>query len=143
MRSKLQGFSSAFPGGWPGVGLLLLRAALGVTAAIQAGAYIGHNNPTPATWAIGLLAIASGSSLLIGFLTPVASVLVGLVAIFVAMSSFPLTAPNLLDAALPTVFLVVVAAAVVFLGPGALSLDARRFGRREIIIPRIAPSPKP
>ena len=143
MKSKLQGFSSAFPGGWPGVGLLLLRAALGVTVVIQAGVFIGHNNPTPTTWTIGLLAIVSGSSLSIGFLTPVASVLVGVAAIFVAMSSFPLTPSNLLGAALPTVFLVVVAAAVVFLGPGALSLDARRFGRREIIIPRIAPSAKP
>jgi hypothetical protein len=28
-----------------------------------------------------------------------------------------------------------IAVAVIFLGPGALSLDARLFGRREIIIP--------
>jgi hypothetical protein len=35
-----------------------------------------------------------------------------------------------------------IAAALVLLGPGALSLDARWFGRREIIIPPAAPSAK-
>jgi hypothetical protein len=33
-------------------------------------------------------------------------------------------------------FLVAVAAALVLLGPGALSIDARLFGRREIVVPR-------
>jgi uncharacterized membrane protein YphA (DoxX/SURF4 family) len=140
MRNKLQGFSSAFPGGWPGIGLLLLRAALGITAFIQGAVYIG-GNPTPITSIVGLFAIASGGLLLIGFFTPVACVLAGLAALFLAILSFPSrTSPNLFDAALPTVLLIVVAAAVVFLGPGALSLDARRFGRREIIIPRTPPS---
>jgi hypothetical protein len=32
--------------------------------------------------------------------------------------------------------------AVVFLGPGAFSLDARLFGRREIIIPPVSRSPR-
>src|SRR5216684_708669 len=130
MRSRLQQFSSAFPGGWPGVGLLLLRLAVGLTAVIEGAVHIGRDNPTLLMWVVGLLAIASGSCLLAGFLTPVACVLVGLAAICLAFSSFPSPAPDLFNAALPTVLLVVVAAAVVFLGPGALSLDARRFGRR-------------
>jgi hypothetical protein len=41
-----------------------------------------------------------------------------------------------LDDWLTMVFIVVVVAAIILLGPGSLSLDARLFGRREIIIPR-------
>jgi len=136
----MQQFSSAFPGGWPGVGLLLLRAEVGLTAVIQGAAYVGLDNPTLGTWIIGLLSIAGGASLLIGFLTPVACVVVGLAAICIVFSSNPASAPSLFNAILPTLLLVVVAVAVVLLGPGALSLDARRFGRREIIIPRSPPS---
>jgi hypothetical protein len=46
----------------------------------------------------------------------------------------------LLDTKWIVALVLAVAAAVVPLGPGALSLDARLFGRREIIIPR---SPRP
>ena len=35
----------------------------------------------------------------------------------------------------PLIFAGIMAAAIVFLGPGAFSVDARLFGRREIIIP--------
>src|SRR5437879_3975353 len=124
MRSNLQRFPSAFPGGCPGVGLLLLRAAVGVTAVVQGGVYFGRDNPTLVTWTISLVAIASGSALLIGFLTPVAGVIVGLATVFLSISSFPAAIPNLFDANLPTVLVVVMATALVFLGPGALSLDA-------------------
>jgi hypothetical protein len=36
---------------------------------------------------------------------------------------------------LPNVFLLITTAAILFLGPGAFSLDARMFGRREMVIP--------
>jgi len=32
---------------------------------------------------------------------------------------------------------------IALLGPGAFSIDARRFGRREILIPHTPPRPKP
>lgn len=66
-----------FPVAWPGLGLLLLRAA-------------------------GWLAVASGALLLIGILTPAAGILVALGAIGVALSWFPAPASNLFDAKLPT-----------------------------------------
>jgi uncharacterized membrane protein YphA (DoxX/SURF4 family) len=114
-----------------------------VTAVVQGGVYLAErNNPTFGTWALGLLAVASGASLLIGFLTPVASALVGLGSSGLALSWLPATHPNLLEARLATIFIVMVAAAIIFLGPGAFSLDSYFFGRREIIIPPASGSPK-
>jgi uncharacterized membrane protein YphA (DoxX/SURF4 family) len=79
--------------------------------------------------------VASGVSLLIGFLTPLASALAALGAVGVALSWFPSPASNLFNAPLPAILDVVVCAAIVFLGPGNASVDRRLFGRREIIIP--------
>lgn len=87
------------------------------------------------TFALGALAAASGASLLIGFLTPF-GVVAGLVAIGLALWRPPPGTPVLLNGKLAALLVVVVAAAVGLLGPGALSLDARLFGRREIRIPR-------
>jgi len=89
-----------------------------------------------------LLAIVIGTLLLIGFLTPVAGALAALDALGLTLSWVPAPASNLFDAKLPTVLVVVVSAAIVFLGPGAISLDARLFGRREIIIPHVTRLPE-
>src|SRR5882724_6119256 len=77
--SPVQRLFPAFPSGWPGIGLLLLRAAAGV-----------------------------------------------------ALSLLPRSIPNVLGGLPATVFAALMAAAVVLLGPGAYSLDARLFGRREV-----------
>ena len=129
-------FCSTYPGGKPGIGLLLLRAAVGVTAIAQGGVYLsepGHS--TVGMWIVGLLVIASGALLLIGFLTKSAGVVVGLSSIGVALSLAPVPALNLFDTKLSIIFVIVIAAAIILLGPGAFSLDSRLFGRREIIIP--------
>jgi uncharacterized membrane protein YphA (DoxX/SURF4 family) len=134
---------STFPGGWPGAGLLLLRAAIGVTTIIQGGLYLADlDNLTVEAATVGLVAITTGVLLLVGFLTPVAGALVGLGTLGIGLAWFPAAARNLFDAKLPTVFAVIISAAIVFLGPGALSIDARLFGRREIIIPPISRLPR-
>ena len=137
-------FYSAFPRGRPGVGLLLLRAAVGLSAVVQGGIYLAdRGDPILATWVAGALALVSGALLLVGLLTPLAGILAGLGDVSVALSWFPAPAPNLLDGTVCILFLVVMAAAIVLLGPGAFSLDARLFGRREIVIPRSSRPPKP
>jgi hypothetical protein len=126
---------STFPDGRPGAGLLLLRGAVGGTLLVLGGTCLAYAGQ--AGWwslAVGLLAAASGTSLLIGFLTPL-GVLAGLVSIGLALSWPPLGTPVLLNGKLAALLVVVAAAAVALLGPGALSLDARLFGRREISIP--------
>jgi hypothetical protein len=140
----LQRLFSTFPGGWPGVGLLLLRACIGITALVQGALCLfGGGAATVTTWIAGLLAITSGASLLIGFLTPVAGVLVGLGALGITLSWFRLSTESLLEAKLSTVFAVTMTAAIGCLGPGAFSIDARLFGRREIIISHTPRTKKP
>lgn len=94
------------------------------------------------TGAAGVAAVASGALLSIGFLTPVAGTLVGFGTLGMALAWFPAATPNLFDAKLPSVLAVAMSAAIVFLGPGAFSIDARLFGRREIIIPPVSRSPR-
>lgn len=138
----LQRLFSTFPSGRRGVGLLLLRLAVGAAALFQGGANLAASHTATATSVGGLAALAIGAALLVGFLTPVAGGLVALGEIGQALSWFPQLPENPFEAKLVTVFVAVVSAAIIFLGPGALSLDARLFGRREIIIPRSPERPK-
>lgn len=92
-------------------------------------------DPTVATWTLGLLAVTSGTSLLVGFLTPGAGAVAGVSTILIAVTWIPLPASNLLIDKGAALFVMADAAALVLLGPGAHSMDAYLFGRREIIIP--------
>jgi hypothetical protein len=115
---------SVFPTGAPGIALLILRVAL--AAAILDGCFDAINL---AVLPLVCLALAAQSLLLcLGLLTPVVSVIA---------CAFELTALFVrghIDArfiALSSLN----AAVIALLGPGAYSLDARRFGRREILLP--------
>jgi uncharacterized membrane protein YphA (DoxX/SURF4 family) len=108
---------------------------LGIAVLVQGGFYLGEPNPTPVTWCAGFAALAAGALLAIGFLTPLASAIAGLVAIGIALSLIPAGTRTLFDAALPVILAATMLVATLLLGPGAFSVDARLFGRREIIIP--------
>jgi uncharacterized membrane protein YphA (DoxX/SURF4 family) len=71
-----------------------------------------------------------GALLLTGFITPLAAAIICLDVSREAISTAKWTH-------VPVIF---VAAAIFLLGPGSISIDARLFGRREIIIP---PHPRP
>jgi uncharacterized membrane protein YphA (DoxX/SURF4 family) len=122
---------------------LLLRIAVGVTAIVQGVVYLNDGgNPALRAWIPGLLLLASGVALAVGFLTPIAGVVVALGILSSTLSWFRAPAASLFETRLTTILMVTMAAAIVLLGPGALSLDARLFGRREIIIPSSARLPK-
>src|SRR5580704_1441891 len=94
-KGRLQRLFSSFPGGWPGVGLFLLRGAIGVVALIQGGYYLSDAaHSTIGIW-LGLLGLAAGGSLLAGLLTPIAGVVVGLDALGAGFSVLPAPAANL------------------------------------------------
>jgi uncharacterized membrane protein YphA (DoxX/SURF4 family) len=132
-----------FPSGPPGVGLLLLRFAVGLIALGEGVGYLTGRGPTLKMYAFGLAALVIGSSLLIGFLTPKAAVLAGGGSIAIALSWLPAPTLNPCGSKLGAAGVVVMAAALACLGPGAFSLDARRFGRREIVVPHIPRPPRP
>lgn len=137
----MQRLFSAFPDGWPGVGLLVLRIVVGATAAVQGVAHlVASGSPSPATWCMGGLAIASGALVFVGFLTPGTGTILGLsIALFWYL---PRAAGAYLDG-MGTMLMVADAAAIALLGPGAFSVDALLFGRREILIPRESPARRP
>ena len=124
----MQKLFSAFPGGWPGLGLLLLRALVGVTLIAQSLAYIGSTKLSLLSWVVTALVLIIASCLLVGFMTPVAAIVIGLGAIALAASHVFQTNQMLLN-------VIVLTIAIALLGPGAFSIDARMFGRREILIP--------
>ena len=91
---------------------------------------------------LAFVAVGSGVSVLIGFLTPVGSVVAALVSAGTALSWLPELPSDLLQRRPDAAFVAVIALALAFLGPGGCSIDARLFGRREIVIPQVPRSPK-
>ena len=91
------------------------------------------------TWLLGSIAFGAGVLLLIGLLTPIAGAIVGIGAIGIGFSLLPVCTPNLFNSMLPIAFGAIMLVAIILLGPGAFSVDARLFGRREIIIPPMSP----
>lgn len=89
-----------------------------------------------------LVLTVSGACLLVGFLTPCVSVLIGIAILANAISLLPPPAGNVFDGKLASFEMIVLAAAMALLGPGAFSVDARLFGRREIVIPASSRRPK-
>ena len=132
----MQRLFSTFPDGSPGVGLLLLRTAAGVAAVLEGSVYLsGRSGATTGAWAVGVGAVASGTFLLLGFLTPFAGLLVASGSAAFAFGWLLPPTPNPADQRLTAFFVFIVAVAIVCLGPGARSLDCYLFGRREIVIP--------
>ena len=120
----MQRLFSTFPGGLPGTGLVLLRAAAAIPL-VHAGLL------TAASTSPVILEVATSAAailLLIGLWTPVAGAVI-------AVAQLGLAASHL---AAPWTFVhfAALGAALAMLGPGGCSLDARLFGRKQIQIPR-------
>ena len=131
----MQKLFSTFPSEWPGIGLLLLRALVGCSLIVQGVAYVQSPNRGLAVWGIAALTLAAGAFLLAGLMTPFVAGLVTMSGIGIALSWIPLPIQDLFDSYLAIINLIVLSLAITLLGPGAFSLDARMFGRREITIP--------
>ena len=79
--------------------------------------------------------LALGALLLGGLMTPLAALIVALGGIAISFSVVPLPDQDFFSGNLAIINLIVLALALAALGPGAFSLDAWMFGRREITIP--------
>ena len=115
---------STFPSQWPGVGLLLLRALVGYSLIARGMAYVRMPDDFVA-WGLAALTFVGAAFLLLGLMTPLVALLVAVGGIGVALFDNYLAIINLIGLSI----------AIALLGPGAFSLDARMFGRREITIP--------
>lgn len=131
----MQRLFSAFPGGRTGIALLLLRAVLGSALMFQGGFCLREPDAPPAAWFAGIAALVAGALLLLGYMTPIVglSVVVGCLGIFLGL--VPGGLPTFFDTKPAFVFAITMLLALILIGPGAFSVDARLFGRREIIIP--------
>lgn len=119
----------------PGAGLVLLRAIAGA-ALVYSGSihFMVLQEPKALTLILGVLSMLCGLFLLLGLLTSIVCGVAALISLATALSVMPVHGLNVTSSKLSAVFTAVIAVALLCLGPGAYSLDARRHGRREIII---------
>jgi uncharacterized membrane protein YphA (DoxX/SURF4 family) len=133
-RFGLQRLFSSFPNGAPGLGLLLLRLAVGASLLVES--VHAASDRVAASWsgALAALSIADACALVTGTLTPAAGLLAAALSLVhrLALSE----AGGGLDDTATLALLLVMSVTVALLGPGAYSVDARLFGRREIVVPR-------
>ncbi|HET6861597.1 MAG TPA: hypothetical protein VFH91_01075 [Pyrinomonadaceae bacterium] len=134
LEPSLQRLFSSFPNGAPGFALFFLRALVSITLFVQAANYLRTPEINLSGWIVMSAMAIVGLCFALGFMTPLMSSVLVLGALAIGLSWVPSPSQNLLDTQFSIVNLVVVAAAIGALGPGAFSLDARMFGRREIRI---------
>ena len=140
---QLHRLFSAFPAGLPGVGLLLLRVVVG--AALVAHGVLCLVSSDRITLVVSVstaLLLLSGGCLVIGFLTPILSLLAGLECLGIVWSWFPFQLLSPFESKLALAPIIAMSAAIALLGPGAFSLDARLFGWKEIVIPPASRPPQ-
>lgn len=116
-----------FPQGGPGIGLFLLRlAAAGMFALNLTHRFNFSSNAVQ--WLIVSLIGLISLGLLVGFLTPILAI----IACIAAVANLVLA-----DQPVDVVYLIRIStsAALVLLGPGAYSVDARLFGLRVTVVP--------
>lgn len=135
---------TTFPGGKSGIGLLFLRivagvatAAYGVILLISLETIKQTQFPYVVCLILSLVLISGSVFLMLGLMMPFITVLIALCMVievylrFIQVSPLEVSDFNLIG----LLMLLSILIALVFLGPGAFSVDARLFGRRRIFIP--------
>jgi uncharacterized membrane protein YphA (DoxX/SURF4 family) len=115
--------------------LVLLRLTLGLTG-IAEGVSVATGGSDLASRCLGILLGSAGAFVAIGLFTSVSAMAAAMSILCGAI--FLVDVPRLAVLQSPPAagIVIIVALAIALLGPGLFSLDARLFGRREIIIPR-------
>jgi hypothetical protein len=111
-----------FPAGAPGFGMLMLRIGVAASLHIDPSGHFGVNPNVPVFIALSALS----GSLALGLLTPLVSLLTGIIEVSQLLGATSVVTPVLLGP--------LDAAVLLLLGPGAYSLDARLFGRRVVVL---------
>ena len=116
---------SSFARGWPGAGLLLVRAVVAISLIAQAVSRWQSGGPME-TAVVAAIAAADGVLVLGGLWTPIGAALAVIIEVWKAYSQ-----PG--D---PWIYILLacISAALALLGPGGYSVDARIFGWKRIDI---------
>jgi putative oxidoreductase len=119
---SLQRLFSTFASGFPGIGLLLQRL---ITAAALECSVFAHFHGTLQGVSVALLLIDGGAALLllVGLWTPVAGAVIACCELWMVVSGGEFWLP---------LVLATLGAALAMIGPGAWSIDALLFGRKQI-----------
>lgn len=140
----MQRLYSTFPGGTPGIGLLILRSAAGLATGVYGGILISRLETVADSRfsytshiVLSALLIAGSVFFILGLMMPFVSIAIALCEVTAAYVRLALVNP--LNGSkfgwIALLLLASISVALAFLGPGAFSIDARLFGRRRIIIP--------
>ena len=122
----MQRLFSTFADGWPGGGILLLRALAG-GALIDRGIAAINAGPQAGLVVLPIVGAAAGLLMLGGLWTPVAGMLAGMVEAWIAF-----TQPGTLPLA---IMLAGLGIGLAMIGPGTWSIDAQLYGRKQILPP--------
>jgi len=132
----VQRLFTTFPSGAPGLGLLVLRLGVALALFDHGAACLSDGVAGTGVWLVGTAVVVTGALLVLGVVTPVSGALAAAAATGLAFSLLPYPARSAFAAGTPALGVALEAAALVLIGPGAFSVDAALFGRREITIPR-------
>jgi uncharacterized membrane protein YphA (DoxX/SURF4 family) len=129
----LQRTFSGFPTGYPGLALLLLRLVVGGVTSSQAWLLIIAGRGAASIGVMfALLALVIGLMLIVGLMTPIASALLSAGGLLLTINPGVTGHLLLFESGMARLEFIVMSVAVILLGPGAWSLDARLYGRREV-----------
>lgn len=121
----MQRLLSLFPHGHAGIGLILLRLAVGIGLALI--------DPVALLWAQAGTAYFLEGVMVLALLAGLLTRWMAMICCFAAIAK--LYDLELTMAMLPSLMFGLCAAALMLLGPGAYSMDAMLFGRRVVKIP--------
>ncbi len=117
---------STFAGGWPGMGLLLMRLVIGCVLVVRASLRL-WGDPSPNITITAVILLVAGFLLILGLWTPIVG---ASVAAIEAWKILTLPGDRWLWLLLGTV-----SVALAMLGPGRWSIDARLFGWKRVEAP--------